>query len=201
MKFKLLTFTLVAGMLTTNVGALEASAAFEEAFAQAQMTTMEETVSVETNNLEVENELESEDIETSQELNGDPDENMNENQEYLETETAEVPVLMADSEVTVGDYTYGISNGTMYLKSYNGTDSVITVPDSVVYDGRTYYITTIGNNCFAGNNSIQEVTLPARITAIGKCAFKNCTYLSKLTILGDIADCSAYSNKIDSNAS
>lgn len=57
MKFKLLTFTLVAGMLTTNVGALEASAAFEEAFAQAQMTTMEETVSVETNNLEVENEL------------------------------------------------------------------------------------------------------------------------------------------------
>lgn len=54
------------------------------------------------------------------------------------------------------------------LTAYTGTDSVVTVPESV---------TAIGEGAFAGNTTITEVKFTYNVTAIGKDAFAGCTSL------------------------
>ncbi|GEM_PF-5354613 len=59
------------------------------------------------------------------------------------------------------------------LLKYNGTDSYVTIPDSV---------TIIGNWAFRDCTSLEKVTIPDSVTSIGDCAFKNRTSLKKVTI-------------------
>ena len=105
---------------------------------------------------------------------------------------------LAATSFTDGDWDYVIAdNGSITLKSYHGADAEVVIPDSVVYDGQSYVIRTVAASCFAGNAALQSVTIPARINTIGACAFKNCTMLSHVTILGDLTDCPANSATSD----
>lgn len=65
-------------------------------------------------------------------------------------------------------------NGTT-LTSYLGTDAYVSIPNTV---------TVIGEEAFAGNETLKGVTIPDSVTTISYNAFKNCTALTSI-ILSD----------------
>lgn len=75
--------------------------------------------------------------------------------------------------VTEGDYTFSVTKESAVLIKYNGSDTLIEVPGEV--NGRP--VTEIGEGAFAGNQSIQRVTLPESVAVIGENAFAGCSEL------------------------
>ena len=73
------------------------------------------------------------------------------------------------------------------LKKYSGTDSEVTIPDSV---------TSIGEYAFEGCICLNSVDVPNSVTSIAKGAFNGCTNLMSVNIpasvkyIGDSAFCS-----------
>ena len=63
-------------------------------------------------------------------------------------------------------------SGTKLL-SYNGTASVVTVPDNV---------TEIGSMAFRNNSNVRAVILPESVKTIRQCAFYNCLHLTYIVI-------------------
>lgn len=80
------------------------------------------------------------------------------------------------------DYSYEIlSDGTLRLYQYEGTDTNIVVPDTI--DGRK--VTVLGNSTFQHCTQaadMESVTLPDSLTTIEKNAFYNCEKLKSVTI-------------------
>lgn len=72
-----------------------------------------------------------------------------------------------------GDWGYTVQpDGSARLESYAGTETQIIVPGTL--DGRT--VSSVGV-CFAGNDTITHVTLPAGMTEIAPMAFYSCSAL------------------------
>lgn len=59
-----------------------------------------------------------------------------------------------------------------------GTE-VLEIPQTVKISGKSYTVTTIGQNAFKGAD-ITEIVLPATVTEIEDYSFANCLYLNKL---------------------
>ena len=91
---------------------------------------------------------------------------------------------------------------------YPGYSGDVVIPDSVIYNGKTYQVTSIGNSAFydssltsvtIGNNvtsigyeaffrsSLNSVTIGKSVTSIGESAFEGCSSLTKTNYTGDIA--------------
>lgn len=75
--------------------------------------------------------------------------------------------------VTEGDYTFSVTKASAVLIEYNGSDTLIEVPGEV----NLRPVTEIGEGAFAGNQSIQRVTLPESVAVIGENAFAGCSEL------------------------
>ncbi len=98
----------------------------------------------------------------------------------------------------VGDYVFITSGGEYFLSEYNGTDEIITLPES--YKNSSYKIldtlfktnshikdVTIPNGvsfslCFRENQTIERVVIPDTMTEISDEAFYNCTALREIII-------------------
>ena len=72
-------------------------------------------------------------------------------------------------------------DGTCRLLEYKGNDAVITIPETIAYDGRTYIVTRVAN-AFYSNNDITEVILPSSIKEIGDSSFSQCKNLKKINL-------------------
>ncbi len=83
-----------------------------------------------------------------------------------------IPVSATGSEWTID--TKG------YVTGYSGTESVLTVPDTIL--GIT--VTGIGASAFEKNTRITEITLPETCTYIDSYAFKNCSNLNTINAPG-----------------
>ncbi len=83
-----------------------------------------------------------------------------------------IPVSATGGEWTIDN------NG--YVTGYSGTESVLTVPDTI--SGIT--VTGIGESAFEKNTSIKEITLPETCTFIDSYAFKNCSNLNTINAPG-----------------
>ncbi len=83
--------------------------------------------------------------------------------------------ITASAEAVSGDYTYEeLSNGTICITKYTGTESKVEIP--VKIDGKT--VTKIGDQAFMGNKNITEVSCSNdSLTSIGEFAFCSCTSL------------------------
>lgn len=99
--------------------------------------------------------------------------------------------------VTVGDWEFSQSSGTVYASKYVGTAKEVTVPTSVTINGSTYVIRVLGDKAFDSNTTVEKVTVPAKITQIGDYSFRNCTNLKYVRFEGDLANLS--SSSISSN--
>ncbi len=116
-----------------------------------------------------------------------------EQEEPSEQETAEpVPEeggdpseeILADEEETAepfavsGDYQYTLSNNTVTITKYIGTDEVVNIPSAI--DGHS--VTAIGSSAFAGDENITIVTVPNGVKTIGNYAFSESEYLEKINL-------------------
>ena len=84
-------------------------------------------------------------------------------------------------------------NGMLYFYQEDGSlmlssaimaslDSVVVIPQTVVYNGTQYTITAIGRAAFKNRGDIVEVDIPKTVTAIGWEAFAGCTSLKRVNI-------------------
>lgn len=82
---------------------------------------------------------------------------------------------------------YSIVNegkGTCYVSKcdYRTTSGTVVIPSSVVYDGVTYTVVSIGRYAFENCHDITSVVIPNTIASIDYCAFTFCTNLTSVTI-------------------
>ena len=66
-----------------------------------------------------------------------------------------------------------------YTNEYSGS---VTIPETVTYSGKTYSVTSIGDDAFCGCSGLTSVTIPNSVTSIGEYAFDYCTGLTSVTI-------------------
>ena len=90
---------------------------------------------------------------------------------------------------------YYIIDGIYYnLNETAKTASVTTgqysanvfIPESVVYNGSNYAVTSIGDQAFYCSYSLKSVTIPSSVKTIGNMAFRDCIKLSSVTISSGI---------------
>jgi hypothetical protein len=92
--------------------------------------------------------------------------------------------ISASAETETETLTYGkfnyevLSNGTVSISRYTGTDTSITIPSEI--DGKA--VTEIGSNAFSSWNRLESITIPDTVTTIGDCAFLYCESLKSITI-------------------
>ena len=65
-------------------------------------------------------------------------------------------------------------------RDYSG--SKIIIPNSVLYDGKNYPVTSIADSAFLWNLHLKEITIPNSVTTIGDGAFDGCSNLTEVTI-------------------
>lgn len=65
-------------------------------------------------------------------------------------------------------------------RHYSG--SKIVIPNSVLYDGKNYPVTSIADSAFFWSFHLTEVTIPNSVTSIGNRAFYFCNSLKTVTI-------------------
>ena len=63
--------------------------------------------------------------------------------------------------------------------SYSGK---VVVPAQINYKGRTYPVSSIGENAFAGCEELKSVQLPSTVRGVNSCAFLGCTNLQQVSI-------------------
>lgn len=76
------------------------------------------------------------------------------------------------------DYTYTVKNGNAIITGYKGTDTDLTLPETI----NGHPVTGIGKNAFTECSSLTRATIPYSVKSIGNSAFADCT---KLTIYGE----------------
>ena len=70
----------------------------------------------------------------------------------------------------------GVTSGS---NKYTGE---VTIPNSIVYEGVTYPVTSIGYSAFRDCSGLTSVTIPNSVTSIGSSAFRDCSGLTSITI-------------------
>lgn len=73
-----------------------------------------------------------------------------------------------------GDYFFS------YDDEYAGN---VVIPQAVTYNGITYSVTSLGENCFWGCHSLTSITIPNSVTSLGKGCFANCSRLTSIYML------------------
>ena len=81
--------------------------------------------------------------------------------------------------------TSGSSNSTAY-------QGEVVIPSSIVYNGTTYPVTSIGESAFYKCSSLTSVTIPNNVTSIGGYAFYNCSSLTSVTIPNNVTSIGGY---------
>ena len=64
------------------------------------------------------------------------------------------------------------------VSNYSGS---ISIPENVIYGGKTYTVTSIGEYAFC-NSGLRSITIPNSVTSIGNDAFYNCSSLTSIKI-------------------
>ena len=105
-----------------------------------------------------------------------------------QSETNSGTAVSVGGSITVGGINYtvltlpsGRENGTVEV-GRNQSRGNITIPATIVHNGQTYTVTSIGNYAFASCSGLTSVTIPDSVTSIGGYAFGGCSSLTEVTI-------------------
>ena len=103
---------------------------------------------------------------------------------------------MFAEKVQVGDLYYYLDAAnqtarvTFQNASYPYWSTAITaaiIPEYIIYDYVTYYVTSIGDNAFSGCTSLTSVDIPNSVTSIGTLSFYQCTSLTSVNIPNSVS--------------
>ncbi|MBQ5871131.1 MAG: leucine-rich repeat domain-containing protein, partial [Bacteroidaceae bacterium] len=64
----------------------------------------------------------------------------------------------------------------------------VSIPETVSYNGKTYTVTSIGNEAFCGCSGLTSVNIGNSVTCIGNEAFWGCSELTSVNIPGSITN-------------
>ena len=106
---------------------------------------------------------------------------------------SDIPGTMPANDVTVTGYftkavyevdgaSYEINDDGMTLTKGEDASGDVVLDATVTINGKTYYVTVIGDGAFQGNQNITSLTVPEGFETIGNNAFDGCSALNKLTI-------------------
>ena len=73
----------------------------------------------------------------------------------------------------------GVSSYSSTVDDYSGN---VTIPSSVIYDGKIYNVTSIKDGAFYNCEALISITIPNTISLIGDGAFYRCENLTSVTI-------------------
>lgn len=75
--------------------------------------------------------------------------------------------ISASSEtiVQIGNFKYSLNGLYASVYKYVGSESTVTIPESISYNGTTFIVTTIGNQAFM-NRNIYELYVPRSVQTI-----------------------------------
>lgn len=80
------------------------------------------------------------------------------------------------------DFTVAVTYQGSYASYSNEYSGKIVIPATVVYNGATYKVTSIGNSAFEGCSSLTSVTISDKIEKIGYSIFSGCTSLKTIVV-------------------
>ena len=84
-----------------------------------------------------------------------------------------------DTSSYTAEVTNSEGGSSLSYGSYTGT---ITIPSTVMHNGNTYNVTSIGDYAFNYCEGLTFVTISNSVISIGECAFDNCLNLTSVTI-------------------
>ena len=98
-----------------------------------------------------------------------------------------LPAMAYDYEENGFSYTFINSIRTATLVSVNSdtiekNGGIVNIPEFINTNGRTYSVTVIGSEAFAGCSGLTSITLPESITTIEYETFSGCSSLTSITI-------------------
>ena len=82
------------------------------------------------------------------------------------------------TDLTV-EVTYKGGGVLEFSDEYTG---IVTVPETVTYNKKTYRVTSIGSRAFYDCSNVTSIIIPKGVTNIGDYAFYNCSSLTSITI-------------------
>ena len=94
-------------------------------------------------------------------------------------------------------------NGLYYLVTSDSTVEVaksvdyynltsVVIPDTIMFEGKTYSVTSIGYEAFEYCNKLKSVTIPNLVTKFGSWAFSCCYELDSVTIPNSVTEIAGY---------
>lgn len=86
---------------------------------------------------------------------------------------------------TDGEFEYiyeGNSDKATIKFHYDLAATSVTIPETVVYRGKTYHVNKIGELAFWGHKNITSIEIPSCIESIGRQSFESCNSLKTITI-------------------
>ena len=92
--------------------------------------------------------------------------------------------LAYDFEVDGIYYNVNGNQATVTYKttSYYSYSGNVTIPETIIYSGTEYQVTSIGDRAFYNCNNLTNITIPNSITSIGVSAFYRCMALTSVEI-------------------
>ena len=94
-----------------------------------------------------------------------------------------------NSDGTSVSVTFKGSYYDSYANEYSGA---VTIPASVTYSGKTYSVSSIGDNAFAGCSGLTSVSIGNFVTSIGRVAFRECSGLTSVEIPNSVTKIGGY---------
>jgi len=101
--------------------------------------------------------------------------------------------LAYDAEIDGIYYKFSGSEAVVTYQSYSGWAGYVSdytgdivIPNTVIYNGYTYNVTTIGYGAFNSCKTLTSVIIPNSVTSIDHRAFEDCIGLTSVTIPNSI---------------
>ena len=94
-----------------------------------------------------------------------------------------------DAEVDGIFYNFDTDNKTAtvtfkgdHAGSYDEYSGDVVIPETVTYNGITYTVTSLGDQCFCYCYSLTSITIPNSVTSLGWYCFYGCSSLTSITL-------------------